>query len=271
VYYELCYVQFLQEEVSPLSFSLAWECVQSLISYSLFDACKKGGWQLGHLVDGTQAEYIRMPFADSCLYPVPEGADERSLLVYSDILPTGLEVGVLRGTVKPGSTIAIVGAGPVGLAAGICARLYSPNKIVYFDRDQFRLDTAKKIGATEVYKVDDAKEAREVSKQHFGDKDGFDVVIEAVGVPETFLMCQELVGIGGNIANVGVHGTKVDLHIEKLWSRSTSEPSCHDAEDCMLIISLSYLHGTCELTYDSATLGFDDCREIGCRCFDYSR
>jgi alcohol dehydrogenase len=198
--------------------------IMSLFTFnSLFDACKKGGWQLGHLVDGTQAEYIRMPFADSCLYPVPEGADERSLLVYSDILPTGLEVGVLRGTVQPGKTIAIVGAGPVGLAAAICARLYSPNKIVFFDRDQFRLDTAKKIGATECYKVDNAKEAREVSKHHFADKDGFDVVIEAVGVPETFMMCQELVGIGGNIANVGVHGTKVDLHIEKLWPRSTSK------------------------------------------------
>ena len=164
-----------------------------------------------------------MPFADSCLYPVPEGANERSLLVYSDILPTGLEVGVLRGTVKPGSTIAVVGAGPVGLASVICARLYSPNKIVVFDRDQFRLDVAKKVGATDVYKVSDAKEAREVSKEHFADKDGFDVVIEAVGYPETFYMCQELVGIGGNIANVGVHGTKVDLYIDRLWPRSTSK------------------------------------------------
>ena len=163
-----------------------------------------------------------MPYADSCLYPVPEGADERSLLVYSDILPTGLEVGVLRGLVKPGCTVAIVGAGPVGLAACICAQLYSPRATVFFDRDQFRLDVAKKVGATEVFKVDNAKEAREVSKGFFADKDGFDVVIEAVGVPDTFLMCQELVGIGGNIANVGVHGTKVDLHIEKLWARSTS-------------------------------------------------
>ena len=211
-----------------------------------------------------------MPFADSCLYPVPEGADERSLLVYSDILPTGLEVGVLRGTVKPGSTIAIVGAGPVGLAAGICARLYSPNKIVYFDRDQFRLDTAKKIGATQVYKVDNAKEAREVSKEHFSDKDGFDVVIEAVGVPETFLMCQELVGIGGNIANVGVHGTKVDLHIEKLWPRSTSKPDLSFYIVLHTNKGVSYLDGACELTHDSAAVGIDDGWQIGYECFDHS-
>lgn len=138
-----------------------------------------------------------MPYADSCLYPIPEGADERSLLVYSDILPTGLEVGVLRGHVTPGCTVAIVGAGPVGLAAAICAQLYSPGAIVFFDKDEFRLEVAKKVGATECYKASDAKEAREVSKKWFSDKDGFDVVIEAVGVPETFLMCQELVGIGG--------------------------------------------------------------------------
>ena len=164
-----------------------------------------------------------MPFADSCLYPVPEGADERALLVYSDILPTGLEVGVLRGQVKPGSTVAVVGAGPVGLAAGICAQFYAPKTLVFFDKDEFRLDVAKKIGATATFKTGDAKEAREVSKEYHGEIDGFDVVIEAVGIPETFNMCQELVGIGGNIANVGVHGTKVDLAIDKLWPRSTSE------------------------------------------------
>ncbi len=189
---------------------------------SLYDACKNGGWQLGHTWDGTQAEYIRMPFADSCLYPVPEGADERSLLVYSDILPTGLEVGVLRGHITPGCTVAIVGAGPVGLATAICAGLYSPGAIVAFDKDEYRLEVMKKVGATETYKVSSASDAREVSKKWFGDKDGFDVVVEAVGVPETFMMCQELVGLGGHIANVGVHGTKVDLHIEKLWPRSTS-------------------------------------------------
>ena len=192
---------------------------------SLYDACKKGGWQLGHTLDGTQAEYIRMPFADSCLYPVPEGADERTLLVYSDILPTGLEVGVIRGTIKPGSTVAIVGAGPVGLSAGICAQLYAPKKLVFFDKDEFRLEVAKKLGATATYNISDPKAAREQSKEHHGEIDGFDVVIEAVGYPQTFEMCQELVGIGGNIANVGVHGTGVNLQIDRLWPRSTSKCS----------------------------------------------
>ena len=192
---------------------------------SLYDACKSGGWRLGHVHDGTQAEYILMPFADSCLYHVPEGADERALLVYSDILPTGLEVGVLRGQVKPGSTVAIVGAGPVGLAAGITAQFYAPKTLVYFDKDEFRLEVAKKIGATATFNISDAKEAREKSKAYHGDIDGFDVVIEAVGIPATFDMCQELVGIGGNIANVGVHGTGVNLAIDRLWPRSTSMSS----------------------------------------------
>lgn len=165
---------------------------------------------------------------------MPEGVDERSLLVYSDILPTGLEVGVLRGHVKPGSTVAIVGAGPVGLASAICANLYAPKKLVFFDRDEFRLEIAKKVGATATYKVDSAAEAREVSKEHFGEIDGFDVVVEAVGVPETFNMCQQLVGVGGNIANVGVHGTSVELQIDRLWPRSTSMLSPRQAAQVTL-------------------------------------
>lgn len=201
--------------------------------YSLYDACKDGGWRLGHILDGTQAEYILMPFADSCLYPVPEGADEKALLVYSDILPTGLEVGVLRGQVKPGSTVAIVGAGPVGLAAGITAQFYAPKLIVYFDKDEFRLEVAKKIGATDTFNISDAKQAREKSKKYHGDIDGFDVVIEAVGIPATWDMCQELVGVGGNIANVGVHGTGVNLAIDRLWPRSTSM-SLHTFRSTML-------------------------------------
>jgi len=158
---------------------------------------------------------------------VPEGADERALLVFSDILPTGLEVGVLRGQVKPGSTVAIVGAGPVGLAAGITAQFYAPKTLVFFDKDKFRLEVAKKIGATATFNISDPKEAREASKEYFGDIDGFDVVIEAVGVPETWDMCQELVGIGGNLANCGVHGKGVNLAIDRLWPRSTSMRTLH--------------------------------------------
>lgn len=181
--------------------------------------CKTGGWKLGHLYDGTQAEYVRIAHADASLHPVPKGADERSLLLLSDILPTGLEVGVLRGGVKPGCSVAIVGAGPVGLAACVAAQLYSPSVIVMIDKDQKRLDTAKKLGATHTVDASKGETLKEMTKDYHGEIDGFDVVIEAVGVPETFEACEELVGLGGAIANIGVHGAKVDLHMEKLWGR----------------------------------------------------
>jgi alcohol dehydrogenase len=182
--------------------------------------CKTGGWRLGHLVDGTQAEFVRIPHAEGSLHHIPQGTDERSLLVLSDILPTGLEVGVLRGGVKPGCSIAIVGAGPVGLAALLTAQLYTPSTIVMIDRDVKRLEVAKKMGATHTVNPDgEGQSIKELTKMHHGEIDGFDVVIEAVGVPATFEACQQLVGLGGAIANVGVHGSKVDLHLEDLWSR----------------------------------------------------
>nr|OQO20600.1 hypothetical protein B0A51_12194 [Rachicladosporium sp. CCFEE 5018]OQO22643.1 hypothetical protein B0A51_09947 [Rachicladosporium sp. CCFEE 5018]OQO26004.1 hypothetical protein B0A51_08832 [Rachicladosporium sp. CCFEE 5018] len=196
----------------------------SFCKRSMQDQCQHGGWVLGHTIDGTQAEHVRIPFASNNLFPIPQGVSERSLLLYSDILPTGLEVGALRGQVVPGSTVAIVGAGPIGLASAIAARLYSPKKIVFFDRDQSRLDVAKKMGADEVINTSktSVEGVRAMAKQHFGEVDGFDVVIEAVGVPETFQMCQDLVGIGGRIANVGVHGVGVKLDIDRLWPRSTT-------------------------------------------------
>jgi alcohol dehydrogenase len=187
------------------------------------DACRKAGWILGHTHDGTQAEKVLIRYADSSLFMVPEGADERGLLVYSDILPTGLEVGVLRGKVTPGCSVAIVGAGPIGLAAGITAQLYAPRELVFFDIDDYRLGVAKQIGATHTYNTKDCKDIKALAKSHFGEADGFDVVIEAVGYPETFNFCEDLVGVGGHIANVGVHGKSVNLHIERLWPRSISE------------------------------------------------
>lgn len=192
----------------------------SFCKRGMADCCRKAGWILGHTHDGTQAEYVRIKYADTSLFPVPQGADERSLLVFSDILPTGLEVGVLRGKVTPGCTVAIVGAGPVGLAAGLTAQLYAPRKIVFFDMDDYRLGVAKKMGATHTYNVKGKKDMKALAGEHFGEGDGFDVVIEAVGIPATFTMCEDLVGVGGHISNVGVHGKSVDLHIERLWSRS---------------------------------------------------
>ncbi|KJY02465.1 alcohol dehydrogenase like protein [Zymoseptoria brevis] len=191
---------------------------------SMADACRNdGGWILGHTSDGTQAERVLIKHADASLFMVPPGADERTLLVFSDILPTGLEVGVLRGKVTPGSSVAIVGAGPVGLAAGITAQLYSPRELVFFDLDDHRLSVAKKIGATHVYNTTDCKDIRALAKDHIGEADGFDVVIEAVGIPATFNFCEDLVGVGGNIANVGVHAKPVKLNIDKLWPRSISQ------------------------------------------------
>ena len=180
----------------------------------MYSHCEDGGWILGHLIDGTQAEYVRIPHADNSLYRVPTGADEEALVMLSDILPTGFEIGVLYGAVKPGDVVAIVGAGPVGMAALLTAQFYSPSRIIMIDLDDTRLELAKKFGATKV--INSAGGA--VSEQILAStKDGVDVAIEAVGIPATFDLCQSIVRPGGHIANVGVHGQAVSLQIQKLW------------------------------------------------------
>jgi threonine dehydrogenase-like Zn-dependent dehydrogenase len=176
------------------------------------------GWILGNTIDGTQAEYVRIPHADSSLYPIPAGADEAALVMLSDIFPTGLECGVLNGKVEPGSTVVIVGAGPVGLAAMITAQLYSPSMIIMIDMDQNRLKVATTLGAHHTIDPSEPDVVEKV-KALTGGK-GCDTVIEAVGVPQSFELCQNLVAPGGVIANVGVHGTKVDLHLENLWAQN---------------------------------------------------
>jgi alcohol dehydrogenase len=182
----------------------------------MYSHCVNGGWILGNVIDGCQAEYVRTPHADTSLYHIPEGLDEDGIVMLSDILPTGFECGVLNGKVAPGSTVVIVGSGPIGLAALLTAQFYSPARIVTIDLDDKRLATALQLGATDV--INSADEgALETAKSLTGDR-GFDTVIEAVGVPATFELCQELVAPGGIIANIGVHGRKVDLHLEKLWS-----------------------------------------------------
>jgi alcohol dehydrogenase len=185
---------------------------------SMYSHCRQGGWILGHTIDGTQAEYVRIPHADTSLYPIPLDGDEEALVMLSDILPTGFECGVLNGQVKPGDTVAIVGAGPVGLAVLLTAQFYSPAMIVMIDIDDKRLDVAKQLGATTVINSADGNAARLVmALTHDA---GVDVAIEAVGVPDTFGICQAIVGAGGRIANVGVHGKAVDLHLETLWDRN---------------------------------------------------
>jgi len=184
----------------------------------MYSHCLTGGWILGNTIDGTQAEYVRTPHADTSLYPIPEGADEEALVMLSDILPTGFECGVLNGKVAPGSTVAIVGSGPIGLSALLGAQLYSPAEIIVIDVDDNRLEIARQFGATHTINSADGKAAESV-KERTASR-GVDTVIEAVGLPEAFLLCQNLVAPGGIIANIGVHGQKVELHLERLWSRN---------------------------------------------------
>ena len=183
----------------------------------MYSHCEDGGWILGHLIDGTQAEYVRIPHADNSLYPIPAGMDEEALVMLSDILPTGFEIGVLYGAVKPGDTVAIVGAGPVGMAALLTAQFFSPGKIIMIDIDESRLALARKFGATEVINSAKVNAAEQIMANT---KDGVDVAIEAAGIPQTFDICQQIVRPGGHIANVGVHGKSVDFQIQRLWAQN---------------------------------------------------
>ena len=185
---------------------------------SMYSHCEDGGWILGHLIDGTQAEYVRIPHADNSLYPVPDGADEEALVMLSDILPTGFECGVLNGQVKPGDTIAIVGSGPIGIAALLTAQFYSPAEIIMIDPDENRLQVAKKFGATHIINNTNDDVIKQILSITGGK--GVDTAIEAVGIPETFELCQEIIAPGGYIANIGVHGKSVSLHLETLWSKN---------------------------------------------------
>ena len=184
----------------------------------MYSHCTTGGWILGNTIDGTQAEFVRIPHANMSLYPIPAGADEEALVMLSDILPTSFECGVLNGKVEPGSTVAIVGAGPVGLAALLTAQFYSPAEIIMVDLDDNRLEMAKRFGATLTVNSTDGKAAEAIMKMTA--KRGVDTAIEAVGIPATFELCEKIVTAGGYIANIGVHGKKVDLHLESLWDRN---------------------------------------------------
>jgi alcohol dehydrogenase len=179
-----------------------------------------GGWILGHTIDGTQAEYVRVPFADTSTYPEPAGVSDEQMLMLADILPTGYEVGVLNGRVSPGDVVAVVGAGPIGLSAIAGARLYSPAHIVAIDKADARLEAAKKFGA-DVTVNNDREDPGEVVAG-LGDGLGADVAIEAVGVPATFELAAALIRPGGRVANIGVHGEPAMLHLEDLWIRDVT-------------------------------------------------
>ncbi len=179
-----------------------------------------GGWILGNTIDGTQAEYVRVPFADNSTYPAPSGVTDESLLMLADILPTAYEVGVLNGGVRPGDIVAIVGAGPIGLSAIVGSQLFNPSHIVAIDLADSRLEAAKQFGADIV--INNSREdARQVILD-LTDGLGADVSIEAVGVPATFELATTLIRPGGHVANIGVHGEPVSLHLETLWTRDVT-------------------------------------------------
>jgi alcohol dehydrogenase len=179
-----------------------------------------GGWILGHLIDGTQAEAVRIPFADTSTYPMPEGASDEDVLMLADILPTGYEVGVLNAGVKPGETVAIVGVGPVGLAATLGASLYSARNVIAIDLADSRLQAAQGLGANVL--INNSTEDPIAKVQELTDGLGADVAIEAVGIPATFELCTKLIRPGGRVANIGVHGEPATLHLEELWIRDVT-------------------------------------------------
>jgi len=186
----------------------------------MFSHCTTGGWILGNTIDGAQAEFVRTPHADTSLYPIPDGADEEALVMLSDILLTGFECGVLNGKVQPGGTLAIVGAGPVGLAALLTSQFYSPGEIIMIDLDDNRLEIAKRFGATQTINSADGKAVETLMA--LTDNRGVDTAIEAVGIPATFELCEQIIAPGGVIANIGVHGVPAALHLERLWDRNIS-------------------------------------------------
>jgi alcohol dehydrogenase len=179
-----------------------------------------GGWIFGHLIDGLQAEFARVPFADTSVYRVPDGLSDEQVLFLADILPTALEVGVLNGGVQPGDTVAIVGAGPIGLATILTARLYTPARIIAIDLADARLERAREFGADVT--INNGAEDAVAKVMELTGGLGVDVAVEAVGVPDTFELCAALVRPGGRVANVGVHGHPATLHLETLWIRDVT-------------------------------------------------
>lgn len=190
---------------------------------SLSAHCSTGGWILGHTIDGTQAEYVRVPHAACSLYPLPDGVSAEGALPLSDSVPTAYDVGLLPGNIKPGAKVAIIGAGPVALALVMLAKLYSPKCIVVIGRGESRLETAKKLGADYVFSTLNGDDAAIQSALDISGGGGFDLVSECVGAPSTFNICQRILSIGGTLTNAGVHGCQVTFDIHQLWDKNISK------------------------------------------------
>lgn len=227
----------------------------------LYGQCLNGGWALGNTIDGVQAEYARIPFARNSVYKIPDSLTDEQVLFLTDILATGYEVGVLNGQVKPGDTVVIVGAGPVGLSATLTAQLFSPRNIVVVDRVASRRDIALKLGTTHAV---DEHEVHDVVA-HLTDGLGADVTIEAVGFPDAFELAANLVRSGGHVANIGVHEGPATLHLETLWAKqvtiTTGIPSGLTIPQLMNSISTGALDATKMITHrmplDDAEAGYD--------------
>ncbi|MET3558906.1 alcohol dehydrogenase [Streptococcus rupicaprae] len=189
-------------------------CKRSLPSH-----CETGGWILGHLIPGTQAEYVHIPHADGSLYHAPKTVEDDALVMLSDIFPTSFEIGVQSSDVKPGDTVCIIGAGPIGLAALLTAQFYSPAKIIMIDLSQSRLDAALKFGATHTICSSDIDEIK-AKINDITNGYGVDIAMECVGYPATFDVAQKIVSIGGHIANLGVHGKPVSFELQDLWIKN---------------------------------------------------
>ncbi|HEY5491823.1 MAG TPA: zinc-dependent alcohol dehydrogenase family protein, partial [Gemmatimonadaceae bacterium] len=188
----------------------------SFCKKAMYSHCRIGGWMLGNSIDGMQAEYVRVPLADTGLYALPAAVNDEAAVMLSCILPTGLECGTLNAQVKPGDVVAIIGAGPVGLATLLTTQLYSPAAIVMVDLDDNRLQFARSLGATQTVNSADGQAVARIMA--LTNDAGVDVAIEAVGLAATFDICQSIIAPGGRIANVGVHAAPVSLHLERLWA-----------------------------------------------------
>ena len=202
--------------ISCITFLLANVTFARIRFYS---HCEEGGWLLGNKIDGTQAEYVRIPFADTSLHPIPSGPSEEDIVLFSDILPTGYETGVLKGRIKLGDTVAIIGAGPIGLATLLTAQFYSPAEIIMVDLDDYRLEVAKRFNL-KTRTINDRNDGAVKSILDLTAQKGVDVAIEAVGTSEAFDICQAIIAPGGTIANIGVHGKCVCLRLENLWHQN---------------------------------------------------
>ena len=231
-----------------------------------------GGWILGHKIDGTQAEYVRVPFADTSTYPVPDGASDEEILMLADILPTGYEVGVLNGGVRPGDVVAVVGSGPIGLSAIMGARLYSPSHVVAIDLADARLEAAKRFGA-DVTVNNSGQDPVDVVHL-LTDGLGADVTIEAVGVPASFELAVKLSRPGGRIANIGVHGEPATLHLEEQWIRNititTGLVNAYSTATLLKLVTSHQIDAAKFVTHHFGLNDFDQAYDVFSRAADTS-